>query len=269
MDADLAVVAKDRCTWCGSKEFDLFPGKKGEWFRCGGCGFWRHSLIVNVQDYAQEDYNLDYQNSYYGRAIERKRRTGHFRFRVFEKVHPQKGTFLDIGSSFGSMLVAGAERGWKTCGIDISPSVVELTRSQGLDTHCAQMVDMPFEDASIDFINARHVLEHDIHTYRILREFWRVLKPGGTICIEVPDGDCRRMKRSAAHEAARWSYLHMVTFTPRVLAGFCTRAGYQFIPEPKALRGPLPYLVYRAWRLFRERNRLATYFVTYWRKPVE
>lgn len=56
------------------------------------------------------------------------------------------------------------------------------------DIH-ADIRNLPYEDASIDEIYASHVLEHfGRHEFLdVLREWYRVLKPGAYIYIAVPD----------------------------------------------------------------------------------
>jgi SAM-dependent methyltransferase len=44
---------------------------------------------------------------------------------------------------------------------------------------------LPIADASIDYVYCEGVLHHTSHPETILREFWRVLKPGGRACIMV------------------------------------------------------------------------------------
>jgi ubiquinone/menaquinone biosynthesis C-methylase UbiE len=54
----------------------------------------------------------------------------------------------------------------------------------------ADMVDMPMiESASVDAVWSSHNLEH-VFAFQVplvLGEFWRVLRPGGTVHIQVPD----------------------------------------------------------------------------------
>ena len=48
---------------------------------------------------------------------------------------------------------------------------------------------IPFPDESQEFVIARHVLEHMIDPLVTLKEWRRVLKPGGRMSIAVPNHD--------------------------------------------------------------------------------
>ena len=63
-------------------------------------------------------------------------------------------------------------------------------KGNSADIH-ADLRSLPFEDCSVDEIYASHVLEHfGRHEFlAVLREWNRVLKPGGGIYIAVPDID--------------------------------------------------------------------------------
>ncbi|MCB1438726.1 MAG: class I SAM-dependent methyltransferase [Nitratireductor sp.] len=45
---------------------------------------------------------------------------------------------------------------------------------------------LSFEDHSFDRLIATHVLEHLVHPHEVLREWTRVLKPGGTLSLVLP-----------------------------------------------------------------------------------
>jgi SAM-dependent methyltransferase len=48
---------------------------------------------------------------------------------------------------------------------------------------------LPFRDASLDYVIARHNLEHYVDPLKTLQEWQRVLRPGGKLVVIVPDED--------------------------------------------------------------------------------
>ena len=48
-----------------------------------------------------------------------------------------------------------------------------------------------FEDNALDYVIARHVLEHITDSVKALREWLRVLKPGETMFVMLPDDTIR------------------------------------------------------------------------------
>ena len=57
----------------------------------------------------------------------------------------------------------------------------------------------PFEDDSVDFIDASHILEHLTSIIHSMNEAWRVLKVGGVIDIIVPSTDGRGAFQDPTH----------------------------------------------------------------------
>ncbi|MCM4160052.1 class I SAM-dependent methyltransferase [Antarcticibacterium flavum] len=50
----------------------------------------------------------------------------------------------------------------------------------------ADICDLPFKDNSYDFILCNHVLEHIPDDSRAMQELYRVLSPGGTAILQIP-----------------------------------------------------------------------------------
>lgn len=50
----------------------------------------------------------------------------------------------------------------------------------------ADICDLPFEDESFDFILCNHVLEHIAQDTKAMQELFRILKPGGTAILQIP-----------------------------------------------------------------------------------
>ncbi len=93
---------------------------------------------------------------------------------------------LDIGSGAGGTL-RELERYGITVGVDISPRAVAYCRRRG----CRRLVrvgerGLPFRAASFDLIIALDVIEHITDDRAALREYWRLLKPGGWLVLTAP-----------------------------------------------------------------------------------
>lgn len=49
------------------------------------------------------------------------------------------------------------------------------------------VTDLPFKDDQLDWVYASHILEDFLHWEPVMREWVRVLKPGGNMIIMVPE----------------------------------------------------------------------------------
>ena len=50
----------------------------------------------------------------------------------------------------------------------------------------ADICDLPFKNESFDFILCNHVLEHIPDDKKAMQELYRILKPGGTAILQIP-----------------------------------------------------------------------------------
>lgn len=57
------------------------------------------------------------------------------------------------------------------------------------DVKVEDCMNLPFENASLDFVFSSHMLEHVQDCGRALDEIWRVLKPGGHLVLYLPHAD--------------------------------------------------------------------------------
>ena len=92
---------------------------------------------------------------------------------------------------------------------------------------------LPFPDESQDYVLALHNLEHyHQSTLIILREWHRVLKPGGICAVIVPDGD----RKMDAFYAGSGEHFHI--FTVPILALYFRAAKFNVIKCEKVDRLP-------------------------------
>lgn len=101
---------------------------------------------------------------------------------------------LDIGCGSGWISRLAIDRGFEITAMDISKKVVEenifYQKNSGIKYDMIQgsAVAIPFPDQSFDSIIMTEVLEHLPNPQSALKEIHRVLKPGGTLALSVPNG---------------------------------------------------------------------------------
>jgi SAM-dependent methyltransferase len=95
---------------------------------------------------------------------------------------------LDIGCGNGGVLRDLRQRAYRNLhGLEISAYAIERLRADGIEMHYGKLPSIPLPDGHFDVVIASQVLEHVIRRRRLLTEMARVLRPGGTAFIFVPD----------------------------------------------------------------------------------
>jgi glycosyltransferase involved in cell wall biosynthesis/ubiquinone/menaquinone biosynthesis C-methylase UbiE len=98
---------------------------------------------------------------------------------------------LEIGSGMGTDLCQFAKHGTYVTDLDLSAGHLELAQENfklrglsGRFTH-HDAEDLPFDDNSFDIVYSNGVLHHTPNTTQVVREIYRVLKPGGRVIVMV------------------------------------------------------------------------------------
>ena len=104
------------------------------------------------------------------------------------------GSILDVGCGRGFLLKKLSEKsepGTKFFGIDISPKLVEIAKSNNPEAtvEIGDAEKMRFNDATFDFVFMTEALEHMQDFSKSLSEIMRVLKPGGIFIVTIPNRD--------------------------------------------------------------------------------
>lgn len=186
-----------RCPDCAGT-LEAAPDAESEAARCTGCGRsfpvvsgvldltpaeLRHLTRDTVEQFGASwkihDHLADYQEKQFLDWIA-----------PFEREGFEGKVVLDAGCGKGrhSLCIAGygIERLYS---VDLSEAVflaAEYTKAFE-NVHCIRtnLLKLPFADGSVDHVNCLGVLHHLENPEAGLRELWRVLKPGGTLCLWV------------------------------------------------------------------------------------
>ncbi len=125
------------------------------------------------------------------------------------------GTALDFGCGIGRLSRALCARFGEVVGVDIAPSMIELANERNAHPgRCRFLLnDRPdlllFGEGCFDFVYSSITLQHMepgiAESY--LKEFVRVLKPGGLLVFQVPDSPDLRYPGNRIRKAAPASIL--------------------------------------------------------------
>lgn len=136
------------------------------------------------------------------------------------------GRLLDVGFGSGDFLKLAQDIGWSVYGADPDPVVVEAAKDYGLEVRQGGIEAYADMRNSFDAITLSHVIEHVHEPQLVLKEAFKLLKPGGQIWIETPNIE------SVGHEyfGSNWRGLepprHIVIFNWSALESLLKETGF-------------------------------------------
>lgn len=187
-----SAPAQEPCDCCGANDWrpllTAWPVQK-----CRGCG-----QVVAQDRYAGLKLPDLYGEEFAGAAVHPTYtfdgQAGHIRDellwrRRLERMqgYRESGRLLDVGCSVGALMNLARQMGWAPQGVETSAWACDFTRAHyQLPVHCGLLQEGVFEDGSFDAVISSHTLEHVPKPRNLLRQFLRVLRPGGVALIVVP-----------------------------------------------------------------------------------
>ena len=96
-----------------------------------------------------------------------------------------RGALLDVPAGEGALAARLIDAGFDVRCCDLYPEIFRLT-SVGI--HRGNLdLELPFSDLSFDYVTCLEGLEHIENPQQAMREFARLLKPGGHLIVSVPN----------------------------------------------------------------------------------
>lgn len=109
---------------------------------------------------------------------------------------------LDIGTGTGLALDLSADLVTEAAGVDVSPEMLQEAKRKGHSVYLGDAAYLPFSDAGFHLVTIDSVLHHLYDIQAVLREGYRVLKPGGYLVTDWdPNGLSGLIQRHPLHRA--------------------------------------------------------------------
>lgn len=156
---------------------------------------------------------------------------------------------LEVGAGTGREGHELARRGASVCALDFSPEALRLSRQVSREVRLVRgnALSTPFGEASFDLVYHQGLLEHFSDPLSLLRENYRVLKPGGLVLVDVPQKyHLYTLLKHALIALDKWFAGWETQFSPREIQALVERAGFRC--ERVYGYGMRPGLTYRVAR---------------------
>ncbi len=149
---------------------------------------------------------------------------------------PAGAAVLDAGCGFGEWVCFLGQQGYRAEGLDFSSDLISRLRATypQLTWQNGDVRHMPYADDAFDAVISWGVIEHDEDgPAEALREFLRVLKPGGVVIVTVPL-DSAAQRRAADylyHSLAVPQVFFQYFMTAEELSSHVTGAGFRLVDQ--------------------------------------
>jgi 2-polyprenyl-3-methyl-5-hydroxy-6-metoxy-1,4-benzoquinol methylase len=157
------------------------------------------------------------------------------RLKTLSSILQPSMSVLEVGSSTGFLLDAVAPQVASVTGVEPGRLYGDYANSRGIKTHADLSA---LADTEFDLILVYYVVEHLQKPVEHLDAFRRMLRPGGTIAIEVPNVDDAlvRFYQLDSFDEFYWQKAHYFYYSRQTLTDVLTRAGYvdiSLIPDQR------------------------------------
>jgi 2-polyprenyl-3-methyl-5-hydroxy-6-metoxy-1,4-benzoquinol methylase len=133
---------------------------------------------------------------------------------------------LEVGCGNGSLLAKMQTRGWQVEGVEFDPECVKRVEARGLKCYGRDLRELGLPSETFDAIYMGHVIEHLYDPGSLLKECWRVLKPGGHLVMTTPNMQSWGHKHYRQDWRGLESPRHLQIFNPQSLRRLTEASGF-------------------------------------------
>ena len=162
-----------------------FETGHGPIIQCQSCGMIYAHPQPNETDIETEYGEIEAQE-YMSELLGRERQFAD-NYELVERFAP-RGRLLDVGCFTGISLAVAQKRGWQVAGLEPSRLGRKTALERfGLEVWPGILPNPAIQSESFDVVTLWDVIEHVPDPAAVVRECWRILKPGGVLGLGTPD----------------------------------------------------------------------------------
>lgn len=146
----------------------------------------------------------------------------------------KSGSLLDLGVGTGLFMEIAIQRGFEVSGLDVSDyAIKEVAKRLKIKSNkklvVSELQSTTFPSQSFDVVNLRHSIEHVKDPAKLLKQVFRVLKPGGMVSIATPNSYGWHAK-IYQNLWPHWSVpYHIQFFSKQSLKDIVNKAGFKIV----------------------------------------
>jgi SAM-dependent methyltransferase len=134
---------------------------------------------------------------------------------------------LDVGCGSATLLGLMKQRGYRAMGVDFSSEAATVAKEEnGVQVVVGSLHDAAFPKGSFDIVTLFHVMEHVTNPRGVLLEVGRILRPGGSVVLQVPNIDSWQFRIFKA----KWYGLdiprHVIDYSGDAILRLLSEAGF-------------------------------------------
>ena len=230
---------------------------------CTVCGQMMSSCSKYFYEKSNQEWNTEDgtwpSEKDYKRLFKRRRRDIKYISKILSKSFPDIH-ILDVGCSNGSSVHIANELGLNAEGVEPSEKAVQNGLEKGLQIHLGFLHDAGFASDSFDAITLYEVIEHIADPITLLKECYRILRPGGVLLIGT--GNTNSWTRKI--RKGNWDFFdmrqhggHISFFSTRSIRTIASHTGFTVVKTRTSSvkfyeKGEVPFLLYNVFKIFSE-----------------
>jgi SAM-dependent methyltransferase len=165
---------------------DFFHQEEAHIVTCDSCGLLvrRKHESPPAETYSEDEYDPSVMEHLYPQYLEAFRR----KEKPYRSLLNPGAHVVEVGSHYGAFLQTAQEWGWHAEGVDVGKDTTRFARSKGFTVHNCELADRAYADHSLDGVFIWNCFEQIETPAPVLRESFRILKPGGLLVVRTPNG---------------------------------------------------------------------------------